>query len=361
MKLKYRSRLEQKTQAFSLEKTTRKDIDCILDGVDIPRPMYSKNWVQESNVHQAVKLTDSVLTTRNFVGAQANIVRDELRKLTYALHIEGDENYLILSKIKDSKIVKQSTIDKNVWRSHLALDKYTGKCSALYIKTVEQDNRLYLDGKEIQTQDSDIDFPYLSFSQLPIGHVPNKPANFILLSYKSRATGNIYYREVSSVGIGSEKLLTQKPCIGGGPFAAIGNKVIFHINLVHNTTYQPAIIESNDGGESLSDTVPIDLSDLDDEIEFNPEMAAPFVDYSGIIHIPISAQVGKTIKLIDVIPQDSTATEMIEMSMYSGVGRVAAVPFPKKYAPLVYCLILMKFHLFKTGGLAMVKLMVLEL
>lgn len=331
MDLTHRSRAEQKAKAHSTLSVVHRDIDSVLDGVDVPRPMYSKNWALESRVHRSVKLTNDVRTTRNFVGPQANIVRDDLRKATYAIHIEGDNHHLVLTEIRSSKVVKQTLIDDLVWRAHIALDKFSGEIHTLYIKRVGDHQLLFIDGIQVETEGTQIDFPFLCFSQLPIGHIPSQPASFLMMTYKCRETRRIYYRTVNSDKHGKERILLEEETVGGAPLIAIGKKVVFHVNLLNGDGYQPAVIQSNNSGASLSEVDVIDLSTgLGASVEYQPHLASPIVDYSGMVHVPVNVTSDGASRLIDVSLVDFSATDVIEIIGSEGLPSGAALaPFPK--------------------------------
>ena len=331
MRPSYRTRAEQSQTNFRQDESIREDIDSVLDGVDVPRPMYAENWMLESGVHQSVKLTDDVRSTRNFVGPQTNIIRDDLRRRSYAIHIEGDQGALILSEIHGSKITSQNVIDKNVWRADIALDKHSGNVLILYVKVINGLGVLHLNGDAVPTQDTDIDFPFIGVSQVPIGHVPEAPSPFSVMSYKSRASRKVYYRTVSDEGLGEERELITDELVGGAPFAAVGNKIVFHANIFNDGIYQPCIVTSHDGGATLSEPDVIDIKSVADvDIEYEPFLSAPIVDYSGMVHIPISVRFEGGSRLIDVLVEDETATVAVESlssdGQLSAVGSVAAFP-----------------------------------
>lgn len=330
MNLNYRRRGNQLGAGYQLFKSRRQDPDAILDGVDVPRPMHATNWVLESRVHKTVKLTDDVRSTRNFVGPQVNVLRDDLRRLSFAIHIEGDTDRLVLTEIKDSKVVRQVEIDDRVWRADLSLDKYSGKPHVLYTKIGSRGGNLFLDGQQISTQDSDIDFPFMDVSQLPLGHVPAGPAAYAVMTYKSRDTGKIYYRRMTDNGIEEERLLFDQVALGGASLAVIGNKIVFQLNVKNGDDYQPSIITSYDGGSTLGAAEALDIkSSSPDRLEYQAYTAAPIVDYSGMVHVPVMTRFADGVRLLDVLVEDSTATEAIEIrtpNIGSAVGTLARFP-----------------------------------
>ncbi|MFA0181105.1 hypothetical protein AB4463_11890 [Vibrio cyclitrophicus] len=331
MKPTYKTRADQSQTNYLYQKSLRQDIDSLLDGVEVPRPMYAENWTLESKVHQSVKLTDDVRSTRNFVGPQTNIVRDDLRRKSFSIHIEGDKNTLILSEINNSKITNQSVIDEDVWRADLALDKYSGKVSTLYIKEVNGIGVLFFNGVVVPTLDTDIDFPFISISQVPIGHVPEAPSPFSIISYKSRKSRKVYYRTFSDAGFGEEQILITDDLIGGAPLAAVGNKVVFYVNKFNDGIYQPCIVISNDGGATLSIPDEIDIKSVSDvAIQYQPLLSAPIIDYSGMVHIPISVGFKDGSRLLDILVEDATATVAIESLVTDDQASiVGAAAFPK--------------------------------
>jgi hypothetical protein len=331
MKPSYIARADQAQINYLRQKSIRQDIDSVLDGVEVPRPMYAENWMLESRVHKSVKLTDDVQSTRNFVGPQTNIVRDDLRTRSHSIHIEGDNNILTLSEINGSKITNQSIIDEDVWRADIALDKHSGRVHLLYIKVINGAGSLYFNGSAVPTQDTDIDFPFVGISQVPIGHVPEAPPPFGVISYKSRKSRKTYYRTFTEGGFGEERILIGDELVGGAPFAVVGNKVIFHVNKFKDGMYQPCIISSYDGGETVSTPDEIDIKSVADiAIDYQPFLSAPIVDYSGMIHIPVGVSFEGGSRLIDVLVEDETATVAIEKLSSEGHASIVAVAeFPK--------------------------------
>jgi hypothetical protein len=331
MKPSYIPRASQSQVNYLQVKTFRQDIDSVLDGVEVPRPMYAENWMLESRVHNSVKLTDNVKSTRNFVGPQTNIVRDDLRKRSYSVHIEGDNNTLILSEINSSKITSQNVIDEDIWRADIALDKHSGRVRILYIKVINEIGTLYFNGNVVPTQDTDIDFPFVGISQVPIGHVPEAPSPFGVISYKSRKSRKAYYRTFTDEGFGEERILVADELAGGAPFAVVGNKVVFYVNKFKDGMYQPCIVTSCDGGNTLGMPDEIDIKSVaDGAIEYQPYLSAPIVDYSGMIHIPVSVSFEGGSRLIDVLVEDETATVAIEKLSSDGQSSIVTeAAFPK--------------------------------
>lgn len=331
MKLKYVSRSEQSQTNYLLKESIKQDIDSLLDGVEVPRPMYAKNWMLESRVHQSVELTSDVRNTRNFVGPQTNIIRDDLRRKSYSVHVEGDEDNLILSEIINSKVASRRVIDKGVWRADMALDKYTGKVHILYVKAINGIRVLFLNGDLVPTLDTDIDFPFVGVSQVPIGHVPETPSSFGIISYKSRISGKVYYRRFTEDALEEEQILITDEVVGGAPFAVVGNKVVFHVNRFQDGNFQPFIVTSHDCGVTLDTPDEIDIKSVADvAIEYQPILSSPIVDYSGMIHIPVCVSFEGGSKLLDVLVEDERVAVAIETSVSDGQASVVgAAAFPK--------------------------------
>jgi hypothetical protein len=68
--------------------------DALFDTAPLPRAFHPLKWIPETSVHQAVKVTDGLRDTNQFLSTQCPIVRDELRGKTHVLSIETDGLYL---------------------------------------------------------------------------------------------------------------------------------------------------------------------------------------------------------------------------------------------------------------------------
>lgn len=326
--------------------------DALFDGILITPGVIPQNWRLESQVHQSVILSRKIDTTRNFLGPQTNIVRDEVRKTTWAAFIE--KGSLIVMNVSASGTQRTVLAPENVWRSHIVLDKYSGTIRAAWITRINGTRHLWLDGVQLSTVAADPDFPYLDLSQVSIGHVQDQPASFGLLSYKDRSTGKIYIRRLDGGGLGVEQEIAAPSTIGGMSFAISGDRVLSRIDALDAGRLVPMISQSSDGGMTFDSFTAIDLP-------YGPGAHAipsppPVVDYLGHFHIPVTVTDGSTSVAANVV-MDQAFVEAIEIpGRVQNISKIALERFPKK--PVVVDTLVARFGNGLTDGLGLI--MVIE-
>lgn len=325
------SRSEQDTQFRPLALAASAPSDSLLDGVRVQRPSYATHWVLESTIHQTLKLSDDVENTRNLCGQQINMVRDEIRQKTWALHIEG-EGKLLVSEVIGKKAHQKEVVVSGAIRSHLHVDKYDGSVFIVYIRNENDRFALYFGNVRIATEASMPDFPFFATDQAPIGHVPVKEITYGLLTYKDRATGKIYLRRFSNGEFQAERVLYDKPTVGGASFAVIGAQVTAFVFGIEGDLLVPRFSVSNDSGDNFSPFEDIEF-DLDISYRVSPNSGAPTVDFSGVCHFPILLGNSDTTIVIDAIPHDQLAVEAIRVAKGMDIlSRAAVDKFPKSSA-----------------------------
>jgi hypothetical protein len=201
--MKYRSRVDQIDVGHSLFSAVFRGTttlsDHLFDTPALPRAMRAVNWIPETSVHHAIKVTDKLRDYDQFVGTQTMVVRDELRQKTHLVAIQTDGLFLYtVDNQSDISIRKVS--NSHTRRAHICLRKYDGVPIISYAVTEVNGSRLFVNDTEISINFSDVDFPYLVIEQPTIGlPAVNAPSVGILSHcYRSRtqaAGGVIPLRE----------------------------------------------------------------------------------------------------------------------------------------------------------------------
>ena len=141
------------------------------------------NWTHETEVHRAIKVTDNLRNSNQFVGTQDIIVRDETRRRTFVATIETDGLYLYL--VVDAKVVSRSLVHEGVVRRvHLALRKFDGAPVVAYsAQSAGGGWELRINGARVGASSGNADFPFLSFQQPPIGLPAPTPPEHLVLTF----------------------------------------------------------------------------------------------------------------------------------------------------------------------------------
>lgn len=283
--------------------------DAFLDGEAIPRRSAPVHWIDENEVHGALILSRDVDTSRYFQGTQQLLVRDDQRQVTHV--IIPDANGLALATIQGSEIHSRSTLFSGLLvRAHLALVKSTGQPRVLYAGFNNGRQTLFLDREAIRTEANQPDFPYLDFSQPPLGNTVTEAPAYGLLSYKCRKTGKVYLRRLVGEELHAEQEVKSPPCVGGMDLAILGDRVLCRINAVSSDRLVPMVAWSDDGGKTLSEFKPLPLDDAAIPI-VHPSTANVFIDITGTFHVPVVGGDGTKNRLLDVMPDEELATEAL--------------------------------------------------
>lgn len=302
--------------------------DSIFDGEDVPRGTYARNWKLESELHQTVLLSESVTSTRNFLGQQHNIVRDELRRKTWACFIEGD-GVLVIAEISSSgEIAKKTLFTEGAWRSHLALEKHSGKIFVSAIVQEDGKKHLWFDGGRVETEAIEPDFPFFELNSVPIGHVPSHEADYGLLTYKCRNTGRIFVRPLSNGELGNERVLECPNTLGGAGFAISGDDVYLRVDLLQGQEVRPLAFRSNDRGITFGESEEIE-SPYTDDFKFMPASAPPARDFAGAFHVPIAMTNNAESVALDLVVDVALVEAIRKKGIFRMIDRVASDAFPK--------------------------------
>jgi|GEM_PF-2599468 len=304
--------------------------DAIFDGTPIVPGAVPQNWKLESEVHMSRILSNKIDSTRNFLGPQTNIVRDEIRKVTWAAFIE--KGSLVLVKISDAGMQRTVLAPANVWRSNIALDKYSGTIRAVWITRNNGMRHIWIDGVQLTTFAADPDFPYLDFNQVSIGRIQDYPPSFGLLSYKDRGTGTIYIRRLDGGGVGMEQEIAAPSTVGGMSFAISGETILVRIDALDTERLVPMIAQSSDGGMTFGSFAAIDLP-------YGPGACVipsppPVVDYLGYFHVPVVVANSSTSVAADVVVGEAVVEAIEVQGCVRNSSKIALERFPKKPVPV---------------------------
>jgi hypothetical protein len=298
--------------------------DDIFDGRSTPRQIAAHNWLTEGEVHKEKILSFGVDSDRYLLGPHVTITRDDMRRVTWAAIVE--EGTLVLSRYEGPLVERNKGIrvdrrflgGESVWRYSLALDKFKGEPSVVWVQGAKDARTLWLDGQPIQTRASDVDFPFLAFSQLPVGHVQTKPAEYAILGYKDRKTGKTYLRRIQNASMDEEIEVEAEQTLGGISIAVSDEKVVARVDLLVDGRISPALIMSTDGGRTYSPPKAVDLNAFTGEFETLPGYARPIVDKGGDFHVPIGlTSQSEALSLNYVVREDA----LVEAIRVPGVGR----------------------------------------
>jgi hypothetical protein len=228
-------------------------------------------------------------STRYFVGPQVSILRDDMRRLTWAATVDAEglrlANYESHREEEDAP-APRLLAPGPVWRYHIALDKYTGEVTVTWVVRDGDESELWHDGERVETNARELDFPFFKFSQVPVGLVQTEPPPYGLLGYKSRESGEIFVRRLQD-SWEPEQIVVRQSTVGGISFGIVGGEVLARVDLLDDGKVVPALLKSTDAGRSFSEPEPIDLSDVDPAFSVRPGYQEPIVDKGGALHVPI--------------------------------------------------------------------------
>ncbi len=298
--------------------------DKILDGVPVVSKSSSENWAEENKLHSARSISKSIDSTRGFLGRQVIAIRDDVNLLTYAAFIESGG--LIKVSLRDGELISREIVHSGyTQRVHLALNKFNGKLFVLHASKIANKTALFLNGDLIPTSSDNVDFPYMVFAQVSIGHVQTTEPEYAIISYKCRNTNKLFYRIMTDEKVSQEIELKSPNCLGGVDFEINGNDVIFRIDTIEDDVLVPMISRSNDRGSNVTTFSAIDLSDYKPDAVL-PEGSGIVKDYLGNFHVPVTVMKDNSRYLLNVL-SDDTIVEAIELSV-KGFGTTLA-RFPK--------------------------------
>lgn len=306
--------------------------DSIFDGEAIPREIVPHHWLLESDVHQRRVLTTNLDTTRYLQGPQVSITRDDIRRTTWAAVVE--DNRLMLCEVSgprpyqfpSPRVERKLIVEGEIWRYHIALNKFTGEISLTWIARSNCGRRLWLDGREIDTSSNDVDFPYLAFSQVAVGRVETKEPRFGILTYKCRSTGRLFLRYLQKDEIGPEISLDVGSTVGGASIGIAQDRVLIRFDQIQDSKLVPMLLESSDGGKSFGKANPIDLSNYDKGFEVVPGCTAPIVDKGYGMHVPIFMSNGQESVALNYVLEKGVLVEAIRVNGGNPRGGLEVFP-----------------------------------
>jgi len=293
--------------------------DSVFDGEPIPREITPRDWLREGDVHRTKILTTNLDTTRYLQGPQVGITRDDIRRTTWAAVV--DDHRLMLCEVSGPRPHQFSAprhertliAEGDIWRYHLALNKFTGKVSVAWVVRSNDGRRLWLDGRQLDTTSNDVDFPFLAFSQVAVGRVETEEPRFAILTHKCRNTGKLFLRRFNKNQVGPEVVLDVGPTSGGASVGIAQDRVLIRFDSVQAGKLAPMLMESSDGGKSFGKPNNIDLHDYDKGFEVVPGYTAPTVDKGYGLHVPIFMSNGKESVALNFVLEKAVLVEAIRV------------------------------------------------
>lgn len=301
--------------------------DEFFDGVSTPRAITSQTWLAEGDVHRERILSAHIDSTRYFVGPQVCILRDDNRRITWAVTVEtpqsslGLPRELMLHKFPGSwptaKVPpspEHTQLAKgNIWRYHITLNKFTGQVTTTWITRSHQGQKIWMNGQALETEAVQPDFPFFEFSQPPIGHVPSEEPPFGILGYKCRKSGQIYIRRMASGKLEREVKLEVGPSLGGISFAISGETVLARVDVLDGEDLIPTLITSDDSGKTFRKPERLDLSQYEQGFKVVPGYTKPVVDVGGHLHAPIHVSNGRESVALNYVVREDALVEAIRV------------------------------------------------
>lgn len=320
---------EAQLEALGLLKAPAGMGDHVLDGVDVPLGVKARNWLLEYEVHQTVMLSTGVDSTRNLLSPQVNILRDEVRDKTWCAVLEGGRLSLveITPGARKSRVLAKDA----AWRSHIALNKYTGEVLPAWITPASDDSALWLAGQQVETETTRPDFPFVALSQVPIGHVQAEPPPFGLMTYKCRESGRLFARRLSEGRLEEERVIDAPEAVGGLSFAISNEKVLGVIDAVTDGGVTPMACLSTDGGLTFSGFEPIELS-FEESFQVRPGSGPPVADHGGFFHVPLALTDGRQSVAVNVVVEEALVEAIRVPTSENDDAKVEIQAFPKKEA-----------------------------
>jgi hypothetical protein len=318
--------------------------DAYFDGLPLPRETAARNWKSENAVHRAQAISDRLDSTRYFEGPQVNILRDDNRRVTWAAIVEkgsalverkdSGSCQLVLCRISGARlgasgaprIERKLIAEGDIWRYHIALDKFSGAVSIAWIQRTNDKQTLWLDGTLVPTDAEEPDFPFYAFSQPPIGHVATTAPPYSLLGYKCRRNGRVFIRKVDEQKFGDEMVLNpEDPVVGGVSFAVLDNKVVARLDVLKKEKLVPRLLISDDAAETFQ-TKELDISGYEPGFEVVPGYTKPVVDVGKNFHAPVIVTDGKESAALNYVLEADALVEGIRVQGGQPDGSLEVFP-----------------------------------
>ncbi len=330
--MKYVSRTDQTRAGVTIFSTGHQSLsDDLLDTARLPRPTNAVRWLRETTVHSGLCITESLRNTNQFLTNQTTLVRDEVRQVTWVISLETEGLYL--SRVENTKLVARTQLAPGeIVRATLTVRKFDGAPIVTYIRVSNGISGLYVNGVEVPTSVTDVDFPCIWFEQPPIGYAATEAPTNGLLTYKSKSNAQAFVRRIDpqTLTVDPEVLLSLPPILGGVAVAISNGLCVGKIEVIDGGKVKPATITSHDYFATQSSLSEIDLS-AGPVGTVIPGTSRLFVDAVGVIHVSVAvANLGVT-TLLDV----QLADDLLVAAVVGKEGTSFAIEaFPKK--PLSY-------------------------
>lgn len=291
--------------------------DKYFDGEPLPRELVPRHWRAEGDVHEGHRISRSGDSTRYFRGPEVTILRDDLRRTTWAGVVQ--ENSLRLRRYPQAGGEWGSTdelvvAEGDIWRYFLALNKHTGEVTATWVLKSDGGMTLWHAGDEVDTAAATPDFPSFAYSQVTVGCVQENEPPFGILGYKDRDSGRTIVRRVEGGRVGNEQLLTGEPTVGGVSVAVVDDQVLGRVDLLRKGELVPALYTSRDGGRTFEGPIEIDLGPLLQEgFTTRPGFQRPIVDKGGALHVPIGMESTSEALVLNFVVDSDLLVEAIRV------------------------------------------------
>ncbi|MFI8369454.1 hypothetical protein [Streptomyces sp. NPDC085466] len=305
--------------------------DRFFDGEPLPREIVPRHWLPEGTVHGGRRIARSTDSTRYFKGPQVLVLRDDMRRLTWAATVEGQR--LLLSEYlqpaaSEVQRGRHTIAEGPIWRYHISLNKHTGRVCATWVSRPEGKGELWHDGRRVETQARNVDFPFFAYSQVPIGLVQSEEPPFGVLGYKCRDTGRIFLRRFEGSEPGPEQVVVEEPTVGGVSFGIMEDEVVARVDLLREDRLVPALLTSRDGGRTFGTPEPIDLTPVREQgFAPRPGYQKPIVDKGGSFHVPIGMDSDSEVLALNYVAAADMLVEAVRFKD-GGLGKGDMEVFP---------------------------------
>jgi len=289
--------------------------DKYFDGEPLPRELVPRHWRAEGDVHEGHRASRSVESTRFLRGPEVTILRDDLRRTTWVALVEGGR--LIVRRYPPAVGSGQEDTEVaqgDIWRYHIALNKFTGAVTATWVTTSDGVATLWHAGDKVKTDAASPDFPSFAFSQVPVGRIQEREPAYGILGYKDRDSGRLFVRRVEGGRPKKEQAILEESTVGGVSIAISGDDVIARVDLLRDGQLVPALLSSQDGGRSFDGPNAIDLSAAArEDFVARPGFQRPIVDKGGSFHVPIGMESSSEALLLNFVLASDLLVEAIRV------------------------------------------------
>lgn len=318
--------------------------DAYFDGLPLPRDTLARNWKSENAVHRAQVISDHLDSTRYFEGPQVSMLRDDNRRVTWAAIVEktstlverkdSGSRQLVLCRILGARlgpsgvprIERKVIAEGDIWRYHIALNKFSGAISTAWIQRTGNKQTIWLDGALVPTEAVEPDFPFFAFSQPPIGHVATTAPPYGLLGYKCRKSGRVFLRKVGKQKFADEVVLNPDySVVGGVSFAVLEDKVVARLDVMKDGKLTPRLLVSEDAAKTFK-TKELDMSGYERGFEVVPGYTKPVIDVGSNFHVPVIVTDGRESAALNYVIAEDALVEGIRVQGTRAHGSLEVFP-----------------------------------